>query len=322
MTTTGGEGGEVVTVTTLDELIASAADMEPRVIQVKGTLAPGRVMVGSNKTIVGTCGARIQGHLRIDGSSNVIVRNLAVVGFNCTDTGGMGGRGGSAGTGSGGSGGRRGRGGGFEMGCEAGDDAITVVNGAHHIWFDHLDVSDGSDGNLDITNGSDFVTVSWTKLHYTTQRTDTGGAEGGHRFANLVGSSDMSAATDGGHLNVTFHHVWWAANVHERMPRVRFGHVHLFNNLNTAAGNMYCVGLGVGARIVAENNVFQGVAIPFNTQSYSDAASVLVAAGNVFTGTTGNTMGFGSNLPALPYTYTLDPVDGVAAAVMAGAGPR
>jgi pectate lyase len=40
-------------------------------------------------------------------------------------------------------------------------------------WFDHCDISDGSDGNLDITNGSDLVTVSWTQFHYSTKRTES-----------------------------------------------------------------------------------------------------------------------------------------------------
>ena len=123
---------------------------------------------------------------------------------------------------------------------------MTVDKSSKNIWFDHDAISDGSDGNLDITHASDFITISYTKFFYSTKRTDpndTGAV--GHRVCNLIGHSDSNSSEDTGHLNVTFHHNWWADNVMERMPRVRFGKVHVFNNLYTAAGNNYAVGLGV-----------------------------------------------------------------------------
>jgi hypothetical protein len=106
------------------------------------------------------------------------------------------------------------------VGCSSGDDAVSI-SGSNHVWFDHCDISDGTDGNLDINNGADFITISWTKFHYTPRTDPTGndntGAEG-HRFSNLIGSSDTVPA-DVGHLNVTWHHDWWAENVNQRMPR-------------------------------------------------------------------------------------------------------
>jgi hypothetical protein len=62
-------------------------------------------------------------------------RNIAVRGYNCSDSTGD---------------------------CSAGADAISILGGAHHIWLDHMAIYDGSDGNLDITQASDFITVSWT----------------------------------------------------------------------------------------------------------------------------------------------------------------
>ena len=50
---------------------------------------------------------------------------------------------------------------------------------SHHVWFDHDDISDGSDGNLDITHASDYITISWTKFHYSGKRTDPAGARAG-----------------------------------------------------------------------------------------------------------------------------------------------
>lgn len=89
---------------------------------------------------------------------------------------------------------------------------IEFPSSRHHGW----------DGNLDIVNASDYVTVSYTRFSYT-------GRSGGHQFSNLVGSGDGNTG-DTGHLRVTWYHDWWANRVVERQPRVRFGQNHLFNN--------------------------------------------------------------------------------------------
>jgi pectate lyase len=293
-TTTGGAGGPTVKVSTLSDLNSNASGTTARIIQISGTIA-GDVTVGSNKTLVGMCGSEVHGHIQMSGSANVIVRNLTVVGYNCTDN---------------------------PSDCSGGADAITVERQAHHLWFDHDDISDGSDGNLDITHASDFITISWTKFHYSGRRTDPAGAAGGHQFSNLIGHSDSNASEDTGHLRITFHHDWWADNVVERMPRVRFGQVHLFDNLYTAAGNDYCIGVGVNANIRDENNVFIGVKNPIDSADYSNGASIIQSAGDLFQMTTGTTQDIGGAAFTPPYTYALDPAAGVAAAVQRGAGPQ
>jgi pectate lyase len=293
-TTTGGAGGTMVTVSTLADLNSNAGGTTPRIIQISGTIS-GSVTVGSNKTLLGLCNAEIHGHIQMKGSVNVIVRNLTVVGYNCTDN---------------------------TSDCSAGADAITVENNAHHLWFDHDDISDGSDGNLDITHACDFITISWTKFHYSGRRTDPAGAAGGHQFSNLIGHSDSNASEDTGHLTVTFHHDWWADNVVERMPRVRFGRVHIFNNLYTAAGNDYCIGAGVNSDIRDENNVFIGVNNPTNTTSYSNGASILQSSGDLYQMTTGSTQGIGGAAFMPPYMYSLEPASAVEAEVRSGAGPQ
>jgi pectate lyase len=293
-TTTGGAGGPTVTVSTLADLNTNAAGTTARVIEIHGTIA-GNVTVGSNKTLVGTCGAEIHGHVQMTGSANVIVRNLTVVGYDCTDN---------------------------PSDCSGGADGVSVERSAHHLWFDHDDISDGSDGNLDITHASDFITISWTRFHYSGRRTDPAGAAGGHQFSNLIGHSDSNASEDTGHLRVTFHHDWWADNVVERMPRVRFGQVHLFDNLYTATGNDYCVGVGVSADIRDENDVFVGVKNPIDSQDYSNGASAIASSGDLFQMTTGTTQDIGGAAFTPPYTYALDPASDVASMVKNGAGPQ
>ena len=286
--TSGGGSAAPIWVDTAASFMTNVAGTAPRVIYVTGTLR-GSFGIGSNKTIVGVCGAEIHGHLGLAGSVNVIVRNLTVVGNNCVDS---------------------------PSDCSAGDDAITVSNGAHHVWFDHDDVYDGSDGNLDVVSGSDFVTISWTKFHYSTARTDPLAGNSGHRFSNLIGSAD-DVPGDVGHLNVTFHHDWWADNVNQRMPRDRNGKIHVFNSLYTSVGNSYCTNAGFQASLLVENNVYIGVHNPLSP----DANGNMLARGNLFDKTSGTTSASGTGFVP-DYPYTAEPTSTLAATLMREVGPH
>jgi pectate lyase len=281
------------------------------VILVRGALEPGDIEVGSNKTLVGTCGAEIHGHLELREVSNIIVRNLTIVGYgagDCSldpdfDEG---------------------------EGCSSGADAISVQRDTHHVWFDHCSVRDGTDGNLDISNGADLVTVSWTKFSYTPRTDDVGSdstGAAGHRFSNLVGGTDEPDDFDDANaLNVTWHHDWWADNVVERQPRVRFGRNHLFNNYWDSATTNYCVRAGIQARILLESNVFDGVDDPHEFNDVDDQATANISAddSNVYIETTSDraTGGGGPAFGAVPYEYAPEDAALVADAVQLGAGPR
>ncbi|HEY7372577.1 MAG TPA: hypothetical protein VIF57_10495 [Polyangia bacterium] len=305
--TTGGGSATPQMVSTVSALNAAAAGSGAAVIYVIGVLPNGMIKIGSNKTVVGLCGAELHGHVDVVGSSNVIIRNIKIVGYavgDCsldpsyTST----------------------------VGCSSGNDAVTVEQGSH-IWFDHDDISDGTDGNLDITLGANYVTVSWCKFHYTARTDNTGNdstGAAGHRYSSLVGGSDNSAG-DVGKLNVTWHHNWWADRVVERQPRVRYGQNHLYNNLWTSTGDNYCVRAGMNAQLLMENNAFVNVKSPQEFNSTADQMTAYITAmGNQYTGTSGSqsTGGGGTPFTTPPYTYTADPASGVQAAVMAGAGPQ
>ena len=287
--TTGGEGGPAVEVSTLEDFAAQVGTPGPRVVYLSGVVGDGRrVTIQSNISVIGRGGAELRGGLRVDGGSNVIIRNLKVVGNNCSDS---------------------------PTDCSGGADAIGIGDGAHHVWIDHCDVSDGSDGNLDVNHQSDYITISWTRFSYSGQR------PGGHQFSNLIGSSDDSPS-DAGHLRVTWHHNWWAENIHERMPRVRYGRVHLFNNLYTSSGNDYCIGLGYYANLLTENNAFFQVKDPINSTNYSNSQSVVISHGNLYVATSGtiSDKGFPEEVFAPPYPYVLDAANDVEALVKNGAG--
>jgi pectate lyase len=310
-TTTGGGDLAPVVATNLQEFQLAVLDDLPRVVRVQGVLPPATTTIGSNKTIIGTCGAQIQGHLEIREKQNIIIRNITMVGFSPGDCA---------------------LDPGFDAaeGCSSGADAITVQRNAHHVWFDHVTVRDGSDGNLDVTNGANFVTISWTKFTYT-PRVDAVGSDStgdaGHKYSNLVGGTDTPTDFDDANtLKVTWHHNWWADNVVERQPRIRFGQNHLFNNYWSSDVANYCVRSGIQAQILLEGNFFDGVETPheFNNATDQTTSNINAGATNTYQAVTGE-MAVGGGGPAFtdpPYDYTLDPTAGIPAAVSSGAGPQ
>jgi pectate lyase len=290
--TTGGGDLPPTMVDTVEAFAAAVAEVGPAVIQLTASMSGEVKVSASDKTIQGMPGVVYTGQLRISRVSNVIVRNLQIVGFNCgtdaIDSNGV-------------------------VNCETGDDAMTIDGASHHIWIDHCDISDGSDGNLDVVSASDYVTISWTKFWYSGRPT-------GHQFSNLIGSSDNSMG-DTGHLKVTWHHDWWADGVMERMPRVRFGLVHLFNNLYTAVGDASCVGLGFFANILDESSVYSGVKTTLETKN-KNYASIYAGYGNLYQQGAFGAPDVGNGVFTPPYVYTLQPVEDVEATVRANAGPQ
>jgi pectin methylesterase-like acyl-CoA thioesterase/pectate lyase len=140
-------------------------------------------------------------------------------------------------------------------------DTLMLRN-TRHVWVDHCRFDDGEpetapervifgrplqrfDGLLDIIRGSQFVTVSHSHFR-------------GHDKTVLIGNSD-SLTSDDGKLQVTLHHNLWE-DVKERAPRVRWGQVHLLNNLylvNPGSDFGYSLGLGQGSRVFSESNAWQ-----------------------------------------------------------------
>jgi pectate lyase len=298
--TTGGGNATPQIVTTLSAFQSAVSGTTAAVVYLNAKLSPASVAVGSNKTIVGVCGAEFHGHLGLSKSTNVIVRNLKIVGYavgDCTldpkfDS---------------------------AVGCSSGADAVSITSAAQNIWFDHCDISDGTDGNLDINAGSDFITISWTKFHYTA-RTDNVGNDStganGHRYSNLIGSAD-DVPEDVGHLNVTWHHNWWAENVNQRMPRTRRGKIHVVNNLFTSTGDSYCTNSGFETHLLVENNVYIGVKNPLSPDANGD----MLARNNVYTSCTGTTTANGVGFTP-PYTYTPEATGALESAIRSGAGPH
>ena len=137
-----------------------------------------------------------------------------------------------------------------------GADAVSMQE-CDGVWVDHCtftslnQTKDYEDGSTDITHGSKNVTVSWN--HYIlTQK------------SCLVGHSN-SQTTDT-EITATFHHNWFDQSS-SRHPRVRYGKVHVYNNLYDA-NTTYGVGSAYGAQVLVEYNYFDGVQLPTDICTY------------------------------------------------------
>ncbi|MGG9971975.1 InlB B-repeat-containing protein [Ferruginibacter sp. SUN002] len=295
---TGGGTATPTVVTTYAALKTAITTSSVKVVHISGTItipAAGRISFQdqTGKTIYGLPGSKlVSTDLTKDGSgilymkrcTNVILRNITFEGPGAYDTDGW--------------------------------DNITIDNSTN-IWVDHCEFQDGMDGNLDIKNAADYISVTWCKFIY--KKAPIPGGPGGsndHRFSNLFGSSD-GATGDRGKLRVTMQNCWWAQGCKERMPRVRFGKVHMVNNLFNSTVANKCVMAGFEADLLVESNVFENVNSPIDKMDNTFTA--ITSRNNIFTGTSGNTTGSGTSFTP-PYTLTITPVANVKAQVMAGAG--
>lgn len=296
--TTGGAGGTTVTVSTFEDFeFYVDNNTGPFIVQVSGTINLGssNVRVRDNKTIVGL------------GTNATLIGNLKVFGNNNVIIRNL-----------------------TLSNPGVGDNDGLTLHECLNVWVDHCTFVDCDDGSLDIGHGADWLTVSWCHFYYTNPGNT-------HRFANLVGHSDSSTAEaeDTGKLHVTFHHNWWGQLVHERMPRVRFGRVHLFNNYYNSPGNNNCIRAARDSEILVENNYFDSVKNVWELYRTVGLDGKLFATNNIEVNTTWSAGSDSSSiqipgtdilsnaangLNPVPYAYTLSPANLIPDLVTNGAG--
>ncbi|MFD5627672.1 polysaccharide lyase family 1 protein [Streptomyces sp. NPDC127072] len=188
-------------------------------------------------------------------------------------------------------------------------DGITVQESTR-VWIDHNSFSadrthdkDYYDGLLDITHASDNVTVSWNTFK-------------DHFKGSLVGHSDSNASEDTGHLKVTYHHNHFS-NVYSRIPSLRFGTGHFYDNYVVGADT--AVHSRMGAQLLVENNVFRTTKIAVTTNRSSDVDGYANLRGNDLGGAATEVSRVGT-FTTPPYGYTAEPASTVVASVTSGAG--
>ncbi|MGR3871293.1 pectate lyase family protein [Streptomyces graminifolii] len=230
--------------------------------------------VPANTTVVGVPGTHAGitgGMLQIQGVDNVIVRNLTFAAtqdcfpqWDPTD--------------------------GDSGNWNSQYDAVTL-RGATHVWADHntftdapgLDSSDPTyygrqyqihDGDLDITKGSDLVTVE--RNQFTN-----------HDKTMLIGAGDTDSV---GKLRVSIHHNVWKGIV-QRAPLARIGQIHIYNNFyDTTDLNGYVLQYSVNSRakaqVVAEDNYWRIPASQKTSKLFSgDGTGSIAGGGNLVNGT-------------------------------------
>ncbi len=285
--TTGGAGGATVVVTTPADLKTYAETVNtPYIIQVSGTLDL----------------ASIGGKISIQSN-----KTIEGIGTNPTIIGMLG----------------------FKKGCSnviiqrltirapqgyGEGNGIAVKEDITNVFITKCTIYDCYDGLVDITRRSDNVTVSWCKFYFTQPMNN--------QRVSLIGSSD-SATDDLGKLHVTFHHNWFGALCMQRIPSVRFGRVHLYNNYYHCTGvqTLYGVWARLYSECLIENNYFKEVNNPYYNIGYDNTVKGKIAAsGNILDNCTGTVHPGTDTVFTPPYAYTLDAVSMVPVIVQWGAG--
>jgi len=216
-------------------------------------------------------------------------------------------------------------------------DGMNIIT-SEHIWIDHVTFSDGQftdsmytekegreyvqhDGELDIKRASDYITISNTLFE-------------NHDKTMLIGHSDKNAKQDEGKLRITLVDNVFDSIV-QRTPRVRFGHVHVYNNLFKGDHSNdhpyrygYSFGIGAQSHILSENNQFDIKNIKSNCKIYKDLShgknGQLIDVGSIVNGTPLQLKDCGLSTTQTwkaPYPYQLKPAAELASLVnTVGAG--
>ncbi|KIK57960.1 polysaccharide lyase family 1 protein [Collybiopsis luxurians FD-317 M1] len=184
--TTGGSGGPVTRVSTLDALTTAVAGNNSKIVIIDGTITGDTVVkVGSHTTVLGAAGSALNGvGLRVLNEENVIIRNVKI----------------------------------SKVLASAGD--AIGVQASSQVWLDHLDLSsdrdhdkDFYDGLADLTHGVTGITVTNCKLY-------------DHWKASLIGHSDNNGAEDTKITVTMANNYWTDLNSRTPSFRFGHGHIY------------------------------------------------------------------------------------------------
>jgi pectate lyase len=193
----GGQGGEIYSITSLDDNPSSPAKGTLRhavkssgkkwiVFKVSGTLnLKDKLVVSSDKTLDGRGAKVLIRGATVDipkTTKNVIISDLS---FRDSYTG---------------------------SGDGEGFDAIGISDGARGVWIHHVLVANSGDGLIDMKRGATDITISWTRL-----------TEKPNKAMLITATDDKKPG------KVTLHHNHWLKG-DDRQPKIDGYQVHIYNN--------------------------------------------------------------------------------------------
>ena len=291
--TTGGAGGDVITVNTgtdLQNALKAKQDEEtPLTIYVEGTidlynsadLSKIDVKEVKDVSIIGTGdGAEFYGiGIKIWKASNIIIQNLKI-----------------------------------HHVLSGEKDCIGIEGPSDHIWIDHCELynefqeveKDYYDGLLDAKRDAEYLTYSWNFLHDSWKTC-------------LIGSSESDIYD----RKLTMHHNYFL-NCNSRLPLFRASTGHFFNNyykdiVSTAINSR------INSCVRIENNYFENTHNPW-VSAYSDILGGGDTIGNILVNSpfqySDDTHELPSCTPDIPYEYNtvLHNAEDVPALIQAYAG--
>ena len=178
------------------------------------------------------------------------------------------------------------------------NDMIRFFNGGSNMWVHKCDLSNGGDGAFDATEGVTGVTISYTHIF-------------DHDKAMLVGAGSDDG--DGESMRWTGHHNWYE-DVVQRLPAIRFGQAHSFNNLiEWRSGTAMSTRLSPSQMLVENNILAPQTNVGHKVISVAEDRGDSRFVGNLERPLEGDVIEFEQTNPEAvfdpPYAYTADPAD-------------
>lgn len=119
-------------------------------------------------------------------------------------------------------------------------DAISIF-ASKNIWIDHCYLARAADGLVDVIRGSTAVSIT---NNYFTQ----------HDKVMLLGANKNDYMDRNMYVTVAYN--IFGPGLVQRMPRVRFGNVHVLNNDYSSGWSNYAIGGSEGPTILSQGNIF------------------------------------------------------------------
>lgn len=119
-------------------------------------------------------------------------------------------------------------------------DGISVFS-SNNIWIDHVSLAKGTDGLIDVIEGSTAITISNCKFN-------------NHDSVMLLGARDTDNKDTIMQVTIAFNK--FGNGLVQRMPRCRWGFVHVINN-DYSRWEMYAIGGSSNPTILSQGNRFK-----------------------------------------------------------------